>query len=56
LRPLRLCGELKSAVYARVHYMHKRMTFLRLFLANPTLQSGLFGDKMTFHGFIQLAD
>jgi hypothetical protein len=53
LRPLRLCGELKSAVYAR---MHKRMTFVRLVLANPTLQSGLFGDKIIFLGFIQLAD
>jgi hypothetical protein len=28
----------------------------RLVPADPTLQSGLFGDKMSFHGFIQLAD
>jgi len=44
--------ELKSAVYARVQYMHKRIFFVCLFLANPTLQSGLFGGKMAFRGFI----
>ncbi|MEI8132405.1 MAG: hypothetical protein WCG34_08225 [Leptolinea sp.] len=52
LRPLRLCGELKSAVYASVHYMHKRIFFVCLVLANTTLQSGLFGGTMAFCDFI----
>ena len=46
------CGELKSAVYTRLQYMHKRMTCVCLVPANQTLQSGLFGGKMLPCDFI----